>query len=218
METLGYTLVFADPLIMVREGLVRLLETSSNCRVLAQCGTGPMALQCIESTRPDIAILDGNLPQLMPNEILKKLRFIQSPTKVIVLSNRQDRNYMLEMFRAGADAFVLKSDSGLALLEACEQVMQDRYYVSPLMQNTDLPAVPRDSRLGQDPLELLSNREYQVFSMLVEGVRAKEIAHRLSLSPKTIDTHRASLMRKLDIHDVPGLVKFAISRNLISIA
>jgi DNA-binding NarL/FixJ family response regulator len=83
------------------------------------------------------------------------------------------------------------------------------------MQNTDLPST-RENRYGRDPLELLSNREYQIFSMLVEGIRAKEIAHRLALSPKTVDSHRASLMRKLDIHDVPTLVKYAISRNLIN--
>ncbi|HLJ17557.1 MAG TPA: LuxR C-terminal-related transcriptional regulator, partial [Bryobacteraceae bacterium] len=95
------------------------------------------------------------------------------------------------------------------------QIREGGVYISPLLRMEEILASSR-SRSSRDPLESLSAREHQVFSLLVEGVRAKEIAARLTLSPKTVDTYRASLMRKLDIHDVAGLVKFAIQRNLTS--
>jgi two-component system invasion response regulator UvrY len=101
------------------------------------------------------------------------------------------------------------------MLEAFEQVLEGSIYVSPQLELSKIFSTNQKGT-PDDPLELLSAREYQVFSLLIEGVRAKEIAARLELSPKTIDTYRASLMRKLDIHDVAGLVKFAINRDLTS--
>jgi DNA-binding NarL/FixJ family response regulator len=207
----------AEPLTMIREGVVALLE-SRGYQVVSQCASGSLAWEAIQAYRPSLALLDANLPGFSPTDIMKKMRIERISTKIVILSTRQERNYMLEMFRAGADAYLLKSDSSYTIIEACEQVLTDRYFVSPVMQNTEVTSREYSARLHNDPLEALSNREYQIFSMLIDGVRAKEIAHRLSLSPKTIDTHRASLMRKLDIHDVPGLVKYAISRNLINVA
>jgi DNA-binding NarL/FixJ family response regulator len=101
------------------------------------------------------------------------------------------------------------------MIEAFEQVLDGSVYVSPQLElNKIFTSNPKTA--PEDPIDALSAREYQVFSFLVEGVRAKEIAARLELSPKTVDTYRASLMRKLDIHDVAGLVKFAIQRDLTS--
>jgi DNA-binding NarL/FixJ family response regulator len=99
------------------------------------------------------------------------------------------------------------------LLEAFEQVLDGGIYVSPQLELNKIFG-PGQKNSADDPLEMLSAREYQVFTLLVDGIRAKEIAARLELSPKTVDTYRASLMRKLDIHDVAGLVKFAIHRDL----
>jgi DNA-binding NarL/FixJ family response regulator len=132
----------------------------------------------------------------------------------VVLSARGDRKLVLECLRAGVNAFVLKSGPSRNLLDALEQIMTGGIYVSPELQLEKIFAAPRIETA--DPLETLSSREYQVFSLLIDGVRAKEIAARLDLSPKTVDTYRASLMRKLDIHDVAGLVKFAIQRDLTS--
>ena len=122
---------------------------------------------------------------------------------------------MVEALRCGVSAFLLKSGPSHQLLEAFAQVLDGGIYVSPQLELSKI-FNPGQKSAQEDPLELLSAREYQVFSLLVEGVRAKEIAARLELSPKTVDTYRASLMRKLDIHDVAGLVKFAIQRDLTS--
>jgi DNA-binding NarL/FixJ family response regulator len=113
------------------------------------------------------------------------------------------------------NAFLLKSGPSHQLLEAFEQILDGGIYVSPGLELDKLFS-PGQKSGPADPIESLSAREHQVFSFLVEGIRAKEIAARLELSPKTVDTYRASLMRKLDIHDVAGLVKFAIQRDLTS--
>jgi DNA-binding NarL/FixJ family response regulator len=123
----------------------------------------------------------------------------------------------LESLRNGANGFLLKSSPAAQLLEALLQIMSGGIYVSPEMELEKIFIAHRKND-ASDPLESLSSREYQVFSLLIDGIRAKEIAARLDLSPKTVDTYRASLMRKLDIYDLPGLVKFAIQRELTSMA
>jgi DNA-binding NarL/FixJ family response regulator len=108
----------------------------------------------------------------------------------------------------------LKNATRQQLDEALKNLLEGGIYVSPQIELASLVYEGQQHQRTADPLDSLSSREYQVFSLLVEGVRAKEIAARLTLSPKTVDTYRASLMRKLEIHDVAGLVKFAMQRNL----
>jgi DNA-binding NarL/FixJ family response regulator len=174
-----------------------------------------VALRIIETQRPDIAVLDLNLSDLFTLEIVRRVKEANLPTRIVVLSTRKDRKTVVEALRAGVNAFLLKSGPSNQLLEAFDQVLAGGIYVSPQLELEKIFAA--SSKPGpEDPIESLSAREYQVFTLLIEGIRAKEIAARLQLSPKTIDTYRASLMRKLDIHDVAGLVKFAIQRDLIS--
>jgi DNA-binding NarL/FixJ family response regulator len=214
-EPKTYSILLADDLTLVREGLAALCQAQPAYRVVGQCSEGSVALRMIESQRPDIAVLDLNLPDLFTLEIVRRVREAKLPTKIVVLSTRRDRKTVVEALRAGVNAFLLKSAPSNQLLEAFEQVLDGGIYVSPQLELNKIFGAGQKPT-SEDPLESLSAREYQVFTLLVEGVRAKEIAARLELSPKTVDTYRASLMRKLDIHDVAGLVKFAIQRDLTS--
>ena len=227
-EPKTYSIFLADELTLVREGLAALCN--SDCaadpaapdsviaprfKVVGQCSEGAAALRFIQAQPPDIAVLDLNLPDLFTLEIVRRVREAGVPTKVVVLSTRRDRKTVVEALRCGVNGFLLKSGPAQQLLEAFEQVLEGGIYVSPEIElHKIFGGGPKSA--SDDPLQTLSAREYQVFSLLCDGVRAKEIAARLSLSPKTVDTYRASLMRKLDIHDVAGLVKFAIQRDLIS--
>ncbi len=211
------SILLADDLSLVREGLASLCETTGVYCVTDQCGEGATALLLLQTKRPDIAILDLNIPRLFSLEIVRKIREQGFTTKVLVISSRGDRKLVLESLRSGANGFLLKSNSAVQLLEALSQIMAGGIYVSPEMDFDKLFLGQRKSDMG-DPLESLSSREYQVFSLLIDGIRAKEIAARLDLSPKTVDTYRASLMRKLEIYDLAGLVKFAIQRDLTSVA
>lgn len=214
-EPKTYSVLLADDLTLVREGLAALCQAGPSYRVVGQCSEGAVALRMIEAQPPDIAVLDLNLPDLFTLEIVRRIRQANLPTKIVVLSTRRDRKTVVEALRCGVHAFLLKSAPSIQLLEAFEQVLDGGIYVSPQLELSKIFG-PGQKAAAEDPLESLSAREYQVFTLLVEGVRAKEIAARLGLSPKTVDTYRASLMRKLDIHDVAGLVKFAMQRNLTS--
>jgi DNA-binding NarL/FixJ family response regulator len=208
-----YSILLADDLTLVREGLAALCHAQPGFQVIGQCSEGVVALRLIETQRPDIAVLDLGLPDLFTLEIVRRIREANIPTKIVVLSTRRDRKTVVEALRCGVNAFLLKTAPSIQLLEAFDQILDGGIYVSPQLELHKIFSVGNKST-PEDPLEALSAREYQVFTLLCEGVRAKEIAARLELSPKTVDTYRASLMRKLDIHDVASLVKFAIHRDL----
>ena len=214
-EPQTYSVLIAEELTLIREGLAALCESQARFRVVGQCSEGATALRMIETDRPNIAVLDLNLPDLFTLEVVRRVKQASLPTKMVVLSTRRDRKTVVEALRCGVNAFLLKSAPSVQLLEAFDQIMDGGIYVSPQLELNKIFGSGQKPA-PDDPLEALSAREYQVFSLLVEGIRAKEIAARLDLSPKTVDTYRASLMRKLDIHDVAGLVKFAIQKNLTS--
>ncbi len=214
-EIKTYSVLLADDLTLVREGLAALCQATPQYRVVGQCSEGSVALRMIEEQRPDIAVLDLGLSDLYTLQIVRKVREANIPTRMVVLSTRKDRKTVVEALRCGVSGFLLKSDPAAQLLDAFDQVLDGGIYVSPGLELNKIFG-PGPKTAPEDPLDTLSTREHQVFTLLVDGVRAKEIAARLELSPKTVDTYRASLMRKLDIHDVAGLVKFAIQRDLIS--
>jgi DNA-binding NarL/FixJ family response regulator len=209
-------ILLADELTLVREGLTALCNSIPGYRVVAQVGSGAAALAEIERLQPAVALLDLALSDLATTEVIRRVRESGFRTRCAVFSIRKDRKTVLEVLRIGACGFLLKSSTADQMVDALGQFTQGGIYVSPQIEVMSL--FGDSGRKGaEDPLDNLSSREFQVFSLLVEGVRAKEIAARLALSPKTVDTYRSSLMRKLDIHDVAGLVKFAIRRDLADV-
>jgi len=211
-EPKTYSILLADDQTLVREGLAAICRALPQYKVVGQCSGGAAALRMIEAQRPDIAVLDLNLPDLFTFEIVRQVRESGVPTRTVVLSTRRDRKTVVEALRSGVSAFLLKSGSTEQLLEAFDQILDGGIYVSPQLELHKIFSNGKSAT--DDPVDTLSAREYQVFTLLCEGIRAKEIAARLELSPKTVDTYRASLMRKLNIHDLVGLVKFAIEHNL----
>ncbi|MBS1873746.1 MAG: response regulator transcription factor [Acidobacteria bacterium] len=214
MDSIPITLLVAEELTLMREGLVRLCQEAPGCSVVAQCGDGAEALRQIQRCAPDLAVIDLNLGDIYSLELVRRSHEAGFNTRFVVLSTRRDRKTAVECVRAGVTGYVLKGGPLEHLHHAIQQSTSGAVYVSPLI---DMDHGGYSATEERDPLETLSAREHQVFSLLIEGVRAKEIAARLDLSPKTVDTYRASLMRKLDIHDVAGLVKFAIHRELTSV-
>jgi DNA-binding NarL/FixJ family response regulator len=207
-------ILLADELTLVREGLAALCNSLPGFRVVAQVGTAGAALAEIQRLEPTVALLDLGLSDLAATEVIRRVREQGIRTRCAVFSVRKDRKTVLEVLRTGACGYLLKSSTAEQMADALGQFTQGGIYVSPQIEVMSLFGETGGRNHGEDPLESLSGREFQVFSLLVEGIRAKEIAARLSLSPKTVDTYRSSLMRKLDIHDVAGLVKFAIKRDL----
>lgn len=209
----GTKLVVADPLTLMREGLAAIcLSAPRLYQVVGQCGDGEAALNLIRDLQPHIAVLDIHLPLLDSIEVIRQIKADGLVTKTVLLSNRGDRKTVLEALRGGASAFLMKSSPSKYLLDSFEHILNGGIYLSPEL-NMDELFLAQAKTYPQDPMDGLSPREFQVFTLLVEGLRPKEIGDRLRLSPKTIDTYRASMMNKLDIHAVAGLVKYALRRD-----
>jgi DNA-binding NarL/FixJ family response regulator len=207
-------LLVASEQTLLLEGLSSLCDAVPHFHAAGQASSGQEALQQLELLRPDIALLDLELTDLVALEVIKRAAAAHIPTRCAVFSSRKDRKTVMDALRLGASGYLLKSATRLQLGDALRHLSEGGIYVSPQIELASLVYEGSNGRRGADPIDSLSSREYQVFCLLVDGVRAKEIAARLALSPKTVDTYRASLMRKLEIHDVAGLVKFALQRNL----
>jgi DNA-binding NarL/FixJ family response regulator len=211
--TLVTTVVLADDHAIVREGIAALC-TSHGLRVLGQAADGAAAVEMIVALNPDFAILDVQMPGVTGVEAIRRLRTAGCTVKLMILSISHEENTVMEALRAGADAYLLKDGPGRHLLDAITFVRDGGVYVSPMLRGAGLFAKDDSNSRPEDPLVALSPREVEVFSYLVNGLRAKDIADLLEISPKTVDTYRAGLMRKLKVRDLVGLVKFAIERNL----
>jgi DNA-binding NarL/FixJ family response regulator len=206
------TIIVAEELALVREGIVSLLHRHALFDVVAEVGDGELAWREVQRHKPEVVLLDLSIERMHALEVVRLIRSEALRTRAVILSARRDRKTVLESLRAGAQGFLLKSSNTQNLYDCIEQVRGGGVYVSPEVNLQQIFA-PNRTQVA-DPLETLSAREYQVFTLMVEGVRAKEIAARLNLSPKTVDTYRASMMRKLSINDVASLVKYAIQKRL----
>jgi DNA-binding NarL/FixJ family response regulator len=211
-NTRPLTLVLADDHGIVREGIAAYCKAREEISVLGQCSNGEEAVAMILSLRPDFAILDLNMPGLGGLDVVRRVRQAKCPTRLIVLSINRDEAIIRELFRSGADGYVLKDGPARHLLDAINYVLDGGQYLTPLLRRDTVES----TKEKRDPLALLSKREYEVFSFLVDGMRPKDIARILDISPKTVDTYRANIMRKLDVDGIAGLVRFAIQRNLNS--
>jgi len=212
MEPQETTVVLADGHPIMREGIAALC-TANGLHIIGQCADGPTALDMIARLKPDFAILDLHLPGMTGVETIRRLHVSGCTTKLMILSISREETKVREALLAGADAYVLKDGPSRHMLDAISYVREGGVWVSPLLGGAGLYAKGEVIR-SEDPLAGLSPRELEVFQFLVDGLRAKDIADRLEISPKTVDTYRASMMRKLNVPDLVSLVKFAIERNL----
>jgi DNA-binding NarL/FixJ family response regulator len=210
------TVILADDHAIVREGIAALCA-GQGLRILGQCADGPSAFDMVIHMQPDFAILDLQMPGMTGIETIRKLRAAGSTAKLMILSISREESTVMEAVRAGADAYLLKDGPSRHLIDAISFVRDGGVYISPLLRGAAF-FTKGEGDQAPDPLAALSPREMEVFSYLVNGLRAKDIADLLDISPKTVDTYRASLMRKLNVHDLVSLVKFAIERNLTTTA
>jgi DNA-binding NarL/FixJ family response regulator len=214
MDALPLTLILADDHGIVREGVAAFCKARPEVSLLGQCSDGQEAVDMILARNPDFAVLDLDMPKLTGLEVIRRVREAGSKTRLIVLSNSRDQSIIRELFRSGADGYVLKDGPSRHIFDAINYVRDGGQYLTPLLRRE--PLDQGDKKEKADPLTLLSKREFAVFSLLVDGVRPKDIAISLEISPKTVDTYRSNIMRKLKMDSVAGLVRFAIQRNLQS--
>jgi DNA-binding NarL/FixJ family response regulator len=204
------TLVLADDHGILREGIAATLAVRPEVKILGQAADGAEALELILALKPDFAILDLQMPKLTGLDVIRRVRQTKSETKLVVLSISRDEHVIRELFRSGANGYLLKDGSSRHLIDAINYIQDGGQYLTPLIRRDILD----NKKETKDVLSQLSKREFEVFSFLVDGMRPKDIAKLLEISPKTVDTYRANIMRKLEVDGIAGLVKFALQRNL----
>ena len=209
------TVVIADDHEIVRRGLRSLLEAEGTFRVVAEVADGMAATQAIDKHKPALLILDLNMPRLHGLEVLKHIRVSSPHTRVIVLSMHNDEPYVIEALRAGAAAYLLKGSESREIALALKEVLAGRRYLSAPLSEWAINALTTRVADTSDPLTVLSPREREVLQLAAEGYGNSEIAEKLFISPRTAETHRSNLLRKLGLQSQTDLVRFAIRRGLI---
>jgi DNA-binding NarL/FixJ family response regulator len=213
------TIFLADDHTIVREGLRLLLETQSDFRVVGEAADGREAVRQITKQRVDVAIMDIAMAELNGIEATRQIRQLAPATQVIILSMHASRSHVFQALQAGATGYLLKAGAGSELINAVRTVQAGERYLSQKIITLVIDDFT-NHRLPdevENPLSRLSSREREILQLVVEGKSSVEIGQILSLSPNTIDTYRSRLMQKLNIEDLPSLVKFAIQHGLISL-
>ena len=206
------TVLLADDHVLFREGLAVLVGQTTDWHIVGQASDGAEAVRLVEALRPQIAVLDVEMPQMNGLEAARRIRRVSPATRIIALSMYGDVHYRDRMFEAGASGYVLKNEAMDDLVAAIETVLRGERYVSPVAESAAPPGPQRSVELDKGTL---SDRERDVLRLLAAGQRTKEIAERLGISAKTVETYRSRIMVKLGIDNLPGLVKFAIRAGLV---
>ena len=206
-------IIIADDHTLVRAGLVTLMTRMDDVEVVGEANNGREAVRLVRDLEPDIALMDIAMPELNGLEAADRLHRDHPKTKVIILSMHANEEYVAQALRAGASGYLLKDAATTELDMAIKAVAQGQFYLSPSISRQVV-----DSYLHGGPtgLDLLSPRQREILQLIAEGKSTREIAESLHLSVKTIETHRAQLMERLDIHDTAGLVRYALRKGLIS--
>jgi DNA-binding NarL/FixJ family response regulator len=208
---MGIRVLLADDHKIVRQGLGALLQ-EQGFQIVAESGDGQEAVQQAEKLRPDVAVLDIGMPLLNGIDAAKEITRISPRTRVILLTMHAEESFVLSSLRAGARGYLLKSRAAEDLVQAIRDVYRGEIYLSPGISETVVDAFLHATAPPEEPL---SDRERQVLQLIAEGKRTKEIATVLGISTNTAESHRSHIMEKLNIHDVAGLVRYAIRHGLI---
>jgi DNA-binding NarL/FixJ family response regulator len=207
--------ILVDDHAVVRDGLRHLIEAQADLKVLAGFGDGRDAVSFAVAEHPDVAVVDVAMPGMNGIEVARQIHDGCPASRVLMLSMHAELEYIYQAMRAGADGYLIKESAGSELVDAVRALHSGRRYFSRKLDGAAIERYARE-RGERNPLERLSARERQVMQLIVEGMTSAEVAERLSLSPKSIETYRSRLMAKLDIEDLPGLVKFAIRSGVTS--
>ena len=212
------TVVLADDHPIVRQGLRTLLEQEAGCRVVGEAADGLTAIDLITRLRPALAILDLQMPDLDGLEVARRVATSSPDTRVIMLSMHSDEPYVLDALRHGALGYVLKGSATTDLVGAVRAVRAGQRFLSAPLADRALDAYARRAaETGRPPdrYDLLTRREREVLQLAAQGLTNTEIGDRLAISPRTAETHRANLLRKLGLQSQTELVRFATQRMLL---
>ena len=212
------TIILADDHPIVRRGLRSVLEAEKNFSLIGEAGDGLEAVRMVENLQPDILITDMMMPGLTGLEVTRQVRHRVPKTKIIILSMHASESYVLEALRNGANGYVLKDTVSEELVEAIRDVIVGRRYLSSQLSERAIETyILKAESTPEDSYDSLTTREREVLKLAAEGSTNNEIAERLFISPRTAETHRANLMKKLALSNHTELIRYAIRRGVLSL-
>jgi len=209
--------VLADDHQIVRQGIRKILDGEEGLTVVAEASDGIETIKVVEETRPDVLVLDLMMPGLNGLAVIRQVKQRADQTQIVVLSMHADDAYVLTALRTGAVGYVLKDSPSADLLEAVRRAAVGRRYLSsPLSERAMEAYVEKAKGSALDPYEMLTPREQEILQLTAEGHTSTQIAERLSISPRTVEKHRSNLMSKLNLHVQADVVRYAVSKGIIS--
>jgi DNA-binding NarL/FixJ family response regulator len=209
-------ILLADDHALVRAGIRTLLEKIPNVEVVGEASTGRQALEMVKTTLPNLVLMDIAMAELGGLEALPRITKDFPGVKVIILSAHANEEYVIRALRSAAAGYMLKDAATAELELAIRSVTEDKTYLSPSISRTVIDSYLERVGGPLSPLEQLTSRQREILQSIAEGKNTKEIASDLDISFKTVESHRLQLMERLNIHDIPGLVRYAIRSGLVS--
>ncbi len=212
-----FSILLADDHVMFRRGVRRIIQGIADVEVVGEAGDGFELLELLKKTNPNLVIMDISMPNLRGLEATKEIKIIDPGVKVLILTMHRDKEYLYHAFSAGAEGYLLKEDADSELLSAIDTLRKGGTYISPLLSSQLADLFMQKSRPGSDlpetPRELLTTREREIIKLIAEGKSSTEVADMLFISSRTVQHHRANIMKKLNIKKTADLVKYAIQKG-----
>ncbi len=213
--------ILADDHKLVRAGIKSLLEDSEGVEVIGEAGDGREAVRLTGKLKPDMVFLDIAMPELNGLQAAEMIKKDYPEVDVVILSMYLDEEYVIQALKAGASGYLLKDSAPNELRLALDTIKQGKVYISPALPRAMIEDYKERLRTASSPgevpekKEVLTSRQKEVLQLIAEGNSTREIAEKLFISIKTVETHRSQLMKKLGISDIPGLVRYAMKKGLI---
>lgn len=209
--------VLVDDHAIMRAGLKMMMESTGEYEIVGECEDGLEAVRFVSEEPPDLVVMDLSLPKMAGQEAIGEIKSTNQDVKILVLTVHRAEEYVLASFEAGADGFCLKHAGREELLLAADSVLRGERFVSPIVSEQVIEGYLQGSKELKEAsaFDNLTARERQVLKLVAEGYTNKEIADEFFLSVKTVETHRANLMRKLDLHSASELSVYAVKKGLV---
>jgi len=212
--------ILAEDHTIVRKGLLSLLKTETGIEVVAEAEDGRQAIEKVAQLKPDVVVMDISMPSLNGLEATRQIKKNYSNVKVLILSVHTDEEYIFQALRAGASGYLVKKAAPMDLINAIQALDRGESFLSPSISKKVIEEyIKNASNMSEteDRTETLSGREREVVQLIAEGLSNQQLAELLHVSVKTVETHRARIMKKLDIHNTAGLTKYAVRRGWVSL-
>ena len=208
----------AEDHTILRDGLRMILTSQPDYEVIGVAEDGREAVRGVEHSKPDLIILDLSMPKVNGLEAIKDIKKISPETKILVLTMHDSDDYVMQVFKAGGDGYMLKYDTQADLMTAIKSILSGKQYLSPGVSRKVIAGYLEGGKNVKSKIswDTLTKREREILKLIAEGYKNREIADYLCISEKTVIKHRANLMKKLDMHNVAALTAFAVSKMLVT--